>query len=356
VNVNQEEKTDAHGLIVTAIVIIIIIFSAIFFCSNPSSPPKTETPDSSSTASSNTKDDTSISPEESLPPLDKYVGQHPREIFKEPAIVSKFQSLLLDPESYGIFRPRIDVSSGVELKNGFYVGAGCLPHACGSDEAAFAINRRSGKAYAIMIVDGKQITWYGVKNASTLPTPLLKWFNEHNSPSVVAAGGSANLEWKTTKNSKDLQQMKYAAVKAGSTAEGMGDTLKHITYASASPIPGKFNYGMFMMGISLHEEPFPEGITWKTIGSQKVTGKNIKSMWIEIRDPHFPAYYMRSMEEADCAKGLKRNLEGNTYINDGTLVKTWKNKKIKSHDYGWINVDQSPLYPQYDIFKAICGE
>ena len=85
--------------------------------------------------------------------------------------------------------PRIDVSSGVELRKGFYVGAGCLPHACGIDEAAFTINRKTGEAYAIMIVDGKQITWYGVKDASTLPAPLLKWFNERNGPSVVAVGG-----------------------------------------------------------------------------------------------------------------------------------------------------------------------
>jgi hypothetical protein len=126
---------------------------------------------------------------ERLPPLDKYVGQHPREILKEPAIASKFQSLLLDKESYDIFMPRIDVSSGVELRKGFYVGAGCLPHACGIDEAAFTINRKTGEAYAIMIVDGKQITWYGVKDASTLPAPLLKWFNERNGPSVVAVGG-----------------------------------------------------------------------------------------------------------------------------------------------------------------------
>lgn len=354
-----ETEKEALMTLVTAVVVITIVILAIFFCSSPS--PKIKTSDLSSASSSNTENDVITSPEEVLPPLDNYVGQHPREIFKEPAIVSKFQSLLIDPESYGIFRPRIDVSSGVELKNGFYVGAGCLPHACGSDEAAFAINRRSGEAYAIMIVDGKQITWYGVKDASALPAPLLKWFNEHNGPSVVAAGGSADLEWETTKKSREMQQWRYAAEKFGGSTDGIEHDLKHMTYSAASPIPGKFNYWLFMMGISLHKEPFPEGITWKTIGSPKATGKNTKSIWIEIRDPHHPAYYMRTLEEADCAKGLKKNLQINTYINDGTLVKSWKEndkhhyEKFQGKTYkldGWMPTNNMDI--PNDIFNAIC--
>ena len=134
------------------------------------------------------------STQESIQELDKYVGQHPRKILKEPAIASKFRPLLLSAKNYNIFRSRLSVSSGVELKNDFYVGTGCLPHACGSDEAAFAINRKTGEAYAVMIVDGKQITWYGVKDAQTLPTPLLEWFNEHNGLSVGAVEENSKHE------------------------------------------------------------------------------------------------------------------------------------------------------------------
>jgi len=117
---------------------------------------------------------------------------------------------------------------------------------------------------------------------------------------------------------------------------------------------------------------------WKKIGSVKNTGKTTRSTWIETRYDGYPGYYTRTLEEADCAKGvaegreykgLERQIQGNTYANDGTLVKSWKKnnkpyyKEFQGKTYkldGWMHVpktyDIGDQIPLYDIFDAICGE
>ena len=84
--------------------------------------------------------------EEISSPLDKYVGYNIHEMFdKEPSIVSKFQSLL--SENYDAFYSRLGTSGNLNLKGDFYVGSGLMPHEGGSNEAAFAINKKSEEMY-----------------------------------------------------------------------------------------------------------------------------------------------------------------------------------------------------------------
>lgn len=114
-----------------------------------------------------------------LDPVDltKYIGQHPSEIFNEPMIEKKFKILLND--NYEHFLENISVSSPLEFNNDYYLGSGCSPHSCGSDESAFAINKASGSVYAITLFEGKEFRSFGVNNVRDLPPFLYSWFKNH---------------------------------------------------------------------------------------------------------------------------------------------------------------------------------
>jgi hypothetical protein len=121
-------------------------------------------------------------------PLDKYVDQHVHiyEIFeKEPSIVNKLKSILY--ADYDAFYARLGVSS-FSLEGDYYVGSGNMQHRGLSDNAAFAINKQSGEVYAIMLIDGKQVKWFGKNDVSTLPTPLFElyksWGGEKKEPTA----------------------------------------------------------------------------------------------------------------------------------------------------------------------------
>ncbi len=123
--------------------------------------------------------------------LDKYVGQHPQEIFNEQMIEQKFRTLLSN--SYESFRNGLSVAGSLQLKGDFYVGSGCVPHACGSEEAAFAINKQSGDVYAIMLDDSK-IKWFGANDANR--ARLYEWYREHGGQPTdeKSKGDTANIK------------------------------------------------------------------------------------------------------------------------------------------------------------------
>ena len=107
--------------------------------------------------------------------LDKYLGQHPRKIFKAQAIVKKFKSLL--GNKYDSFINNLSVSDSLKRKGDFYFASGCAPHACGDEEAAFAINARSGDIYVMNLINMyKQLDARGTTN--DLPAPLIEWYGK----------------------------------------------------------------------------------------------------------------------------------------------------------------------------------
>lgn len=95
---------------------------------------------------------------------------------------------------------RLTVSSagGIYEKDGYIVGDGCKPHACASDDAAFAINEATGKGEIVFRETddasaeksvAKAVTW---KNRPLQSTPLIDWLkaNEALSASGIAAPAS----------------------------------------------------------------------------------------------------------------------------------------------------------------------
>lgn len=115
-----------------------------------------------------------------VPDLSKYLGQSPGSIFNEPFLDQQLKALLgNDQAEYDHFMANLTVSSGIEEKGGFYFGEGIAPHLGSIEEAAFAIDKSTGKVFIAVLMEGKTIKWGGVKSDSDLPPPLLTWHKEH---------------------------------------------------------------------------------------------------------------------------------------------------------------------------------
>lgn len=59
------------------------------------------------------------------------------------------------------------------------MGSGCTAHSRGVDEAAFAVNKVTVDVSASMLLDCKEIIWFGADAAANLPVPLYLWLKEH---------------------------------------------------------------------------------------------------------------------------------------------------------------------------------
>lgn len=118
-----------------------------------------------------------VAKSEVLPDLSKYVGKHPTEVFNEPMVTQKFKSLL--GAAYEHFIDSLSVGSDLEVKGDYYFGSGCAPHVCTIEEAAFVIHKTTGDVLATQLVEGKEISSFGVTSASNLPGPLRDWYKEH---------------------------------------------------------------------------------------------------------------------------------------------------------------------------------
>lgn len=115
------------------------------------------------------------------PDLAVFVGQHPVELLKVRPVEQKLAALL--GQDYEHFVNGLSVSTGLQLSNDYYVGAGCAPHSCGIDEAAFAMQKMTGKVIALQLIGGEDIKLYGVSSGAELPFPLYRWYKEHGGPS-----------------------------------------------------------------------------------------------------------------------------------------------------------------------------
>lgn len=113
--------------------------------------------------------------------LSKYLGEPPSAMLNDPSVKEKFTTLFGgDKAEHEHFLNNLSVASGVKEQDGFYFGEGQADHLGGVEEAAFAINKSTGKVFAIILVEGKTIKWAGVKSEQDLPPPLLTWNKERS--------------------------------------------------------------------------------------------------------------------------------------------------------------------------------
>lgn len=105
------------------------------------------------------------------------VGKDPESALNDPALKDQFKMLLGD--RLGAFRERLNVSSGITQEGEWVVGEGGMQHSFGVEEAAFAINSRTGETFAIMLTEGKEIRYFGTADVAKLPAPLQNWYKSH---------------------------------------------------------------------------------------------------------------------------------------------------------------------------------
>jgi hypothetical protein len=115
----------------------------------------------------------------------EYVGSYPSELLKQPAVVLAFKSLL--KSRYNDFDDRIISQSPMEIVDYNLFGAGCKPNSCGSDEAAFTIDVRTGELCVVMLVDGKHFDKFGREDTIVLPEALETWVEHHKSEDFNSA-------------------------------------------------------------------------------------------------------------------------------------------------------------------------
>ena len=105
------------------------------------------------------------------------IGKSPDSALDEPALQDKFK-LLLGSDLIG-FRERLNVSSGIEQEGDWLIGEGGMPHLMCLEEAAYAINTKTGELFAIMLTEGKTMKWFGAAELTDLPGPLQNWHKNH---------------------------------------------------------------------------------------------------------------------------------------------------------------------------------
>lgn len=115
-----------------------------------------------------------------MPPstnISNLVGKDSASALDDPVFKEKFKLLLGD--KLGEFRDRLQASSGIRQEGEWLVGDGGMPHLFSIAEAAFAINLITSETYAIMLTDGKEITWFGTHDVKNLPVALQNWYKDH---------------------------------------------------------------------------------------------------------------------------------------------------------------------------------
>lgn len=104
------------------------------------------------------------------------IGVRPYDLVRSKVWKKKFVELTKD--KYRLFLDRLQVSSVTELEGDWIVGDGLAPHSGGSDEAALAINTKSGEVYAAMLIDTKKYVFGFESSSNNAPMFLKNWLSE----------------------------------------------------------------------------------------------------------------------------------------------------------------------------------
>jgi hypothetical protein len=102
------------------------------------------------------------------------VGVRPSDLVRSKTWKKKFTDITKD--QYAAFLERLGVTSETVLEGGWIVGEGNAPHAGTIDEAALAIDSRTDRVFAAMLVGGSRIYGFGFGDSwADAPPPLRRW-------------------------------------------------------------------------------------------------------------------------------------------------------------------------------------
>jgi hypothetical protein len=99
------------------------------------------------------------------------LGAYPGKVMEDAAEKTRFQMLLGD--KLQDFGSALSVGSEINDSGDYLFGAGCAPHLCTGLESAYAINKKTGRPFAMILNDGS-ITAFG-GSAADMPEVLREW-------------------------------------------------------------------------------------------------------------------------------------------------------------------------------------
>jgi ankyrin repeat protein len=122
------------------------------------------------------------------------IGVRPADLVRSTTWKKKFMDVTGD--RYAAFVERLAVSGVTELQDGWIIGDGNAAHAGTIDEAALAIEARSERVFAAIMVGGSRIYGFGFGDSWTnAPPPLQRWAKksglQEDVPSAKGTSGAA---------------------------------------------------------------------------------------------------------------------------------------------------------------------
>jgi uncharacterized protein YecT (DUF1311 family) len=142
------------------------------------------------------------------------VGKYPSDVVNDRRFRAAFKGISRNDWAKISERLTVTDAAGIQSKDGYLVGSGCMAHSCSSEQAAFAISEATGKGNFVLIETPSPSTSAIVRTYQWpgLPidkTPLANW----------AQQSGANIDTHVTAPSAPFQQTSFDCTKARSDAE-----------------------------------------------------------------------------------------------------------------------------------------
>ncbi|WP_432735203.1 DUF4236 domain-containing protein [Ralstonia solanacearum] len=142
------------------------------------------------------------------------VGKYPSDVVNDRRFRAAFKGVSRADWAKISERLTVTEAAGIQSKDGYLVGSGCMAHSCSSDQAAFAISQATGKGDFVLIeTPGSSssaiVRTYQWPGLPIDKTPLANW----------AQQSGANIGTQVTAPSAPSQQTSFDCTKARSDAE-----------------------------------------------------------------------------------------------------------------------------------------
>jgi uncharacterized protein YecT (DUF1311 family) len=142
------------------------------------------------------------------------VGKYPSDVVNDRRFRAAFKGISRSDWVKIAERLTVTDGAGIQSKDGYLVGAGCMAHACSSEQAAFAISEATGKGDFIIIEtpgssSSAVVRTYQWPGLPINKTPLANW----------AQQSGANIGTQVTAQLAPTQQTSFDCTKARSDAE-----------------------------------------------------------------------------------------------------------------------------------------
>ncbi|WP_425218982.1 hypothetical protein [Ralstonia solanacearum] len=142
------------------------------------------------------------------------IGKYPSDVVNDRRFRAAFKGISRSDWAKISERLTVTDGAGIQPKDGYLVGAGCMAHACSSEQAAFAISEATGKGDFVLIEtpgssSSAVVRTYQWPGLPINKTPLANW----------AQQSGANIGNQVTAPPAPSQQTSFDCTKARSDAE-----------------------------------------------------------------------------------------------------------------------------------------